>query len=394
MYPYKIIWDLDLYSILITVGLIACMILIRVLSDKRGLSAKWQNFVLVTMVFTVVIGYGSAVVFQALYNMERDGGFHITKSTGQTFYGGLIGGAVAFLLIYFGVGYPLFRDNEHLRNFPDLMSIAACGVTVAHGFGRLGCLMAGCCYGRATDAWYGIEMVGIGKRIPVQLFEAIFLFLLCGWLVIRYCEGRQCGMPLYMMLYGTWRFFAEYLRDDYRGNSLVSFLTPSQLISLVLAVAGLILLIVEATAERAARLRAERGEAFRAELLAARATAMPDAGAEEQAETPEAVPETAAEPVMESPVDSAAPAEPAPAAPTGQAPAVPAEPESQPSPPAFGVIDVSGIAPAHPIGEESFVRADSFRTEKDFIKPESFRRVPGHVSGRVSGHVPGQEPKA
>lgn len=334
MYPYKIIWDLDLYSILITVGLIACMILIRVLSDKRGLSAKWQNFILVTMVFAVVIGYGSAVVFQALYNMERDGGFHITKSTGQTFYGGLIGGAAAFLLIYFGVGYPLFRDNEHLRNFPDLMSIAACGVTVAHGFGRLGCLMAGCCYGRATDAWYGIEMVGIGKRIPVQLFEAIFLFLLCGWLVIRYCEGRQCGMPLYMMLYGTWRFFAEYLRDDYRGNSLVSFLTPSQLISLVLAVAGLILLIVEATAE------------------------------------------------------------PAPAAPTGQAPAVPAEPESQPSPPAFGVIDVSGIAPAHPIGEESFVRADSFRTEKDFIKPESFRRVPGHVSGRVSGHVPGQEPKA
>ena len=235
MYPYKIIWDLDLYSILITVGLIACMILIRVLSDKRGLSAKWQNFILVTMVFAVVIGYGSAVVFQALYNMERDGGFHITKSTGQTFYGGLIGGAVAFLLIYFGVGYPLFRDNEHLRNFPDLMSIAACGVTVAHGFGRLGCLMAGCCYGRATDAWYGIEMVGIGKRIPVQLFEAIFLFLLCGWLVIRYCEGRRCGMPLYMMLYGTWRFFAEYLRDDYRGNSLVSFLTPSQLISLVRA---------------------------------------------------------------------------------------------------------------------------------------------------------------
>ena len=54
-----------------------------------------------------MIGYGSAVVFQqALYNMEQDGGFHITKSTGQTFYGGLIGGAVAFLLIYFGVGYP------------------------------------------------------------------------------------------------------------------------------------------------------------------------------------------------------------------------------------------------------------------------------------------------
>ncbi len=384
MYPNKIIWDLDLYSILITVGLIVCMILIRVLSDKRGLSAKWQNFVLVTMIFAVVLGYGSAVVFQALYNMERDGGFHITESTGQTFYGGLIGGAASFLLIYFGIGYPLFRDNEHLRNFPDLLSIAACGITAAHGFGRLGCLMAGCCYGRATDAWYGIEMVGIGKRIPVQLFEAIFLFLLCGWLVIRYCEGRRCGMPLYMMLYGTWRFFAENLRDDYRGNSLVTGLTPSQLISLILVGSGLLLLILEATVERAARLRAEREAAFRAELLA---TGTDAAGTDAAAPETPAAPETAAEPTApaETPdtADTAAaaagdaPAEPAPAA-----AAAPAEPESKPTPPAFGVIDVSGIAPAQPVGEDTFVRADSFRTEKNFIKPETFR------------YVPGQEPKA
>ena len=89
---------------------------------------------------------------------------------------------------------------------------------------------------------------------------------------------------------------------------------------------------------------------------------MPDAGAEEQAETPEAVLETATEPVTESPVDSAALAEPAPAAPTGQAPVAPAEPESPPSPPAFGVIDVSGIAPAHPIGRSrSFAQTASGR---------------------------------
>ncbi len=388
MYPNKIIWDLDLYSILITVGLIVCMILIRVLSDKRGLSAKWQNFVLVTMIFAVILGYGSAVVLQAFYNMERDGGFHITKSTGATFYGGLLGGAAAFLLIYFGIGLPLFRDNEHVRNFPDLLSVAACGITAAHGFGRLGCLMAGCCYGRATDAWYGIEMVGVGKRIPVQLFEAIYLFLLCGWLTIRYVEGKRCGMPLYMMLYGTWRYFAEYLRDDYRGNSLVSWLTPSQLISVILAVSGLLLLILEATVERSSRLRAAREESLRAELLAVReqiSAAAPSCAQDMRDKTAETVKveDEKEVPAASEPenigADSAVRETAEPEIPVK--PAEPVDADITAPLPAFGVIDVSGIAPARPVEEADFVRADSFRTEKEFIKSESFR----YVSGRESG---------
>lgn len=364
MYPYKLFLNLDLYSILITVGLIACMILIRVLSDRRKLSAKWQNFVLITMIFAVVIGYGSAVLFQALYNIERDGGFQITKSTGQTFFGGLIGGAASFMLIYFGVGYLLFRDNEHLRCFPDLLSIAACGITVAHGFGRLGCLMAGCCYGRPTDAWYGIEMVGVGKRIPVQLYEAVFLFLLCVLLVCLYLRGNNSGMALYMMLYGAWRFGIEYLRDDYRGNTVVSFLTPSQFIAVILFLSGLLVLIIESNVLRASRLRREEMQAFREQLLAA-----VNAPAAEPAPVP-ASPEEAAPAMSTAQTPTSAKAEPA------------APPASDPEAgktavPTFGIIDASGIEPGKPVGEESFVREDRFRTDRDFIKPESFRYVPG-----------------
>lgn len=367
MYPYKLFWDLDLYSILITVGLIACMILIRVLADRRKLSAKWQNFVLITMIFAVVIGYGSAVLFQALYNIERDGGFQITKSTGQTFFGGLIGGTASFMLIYFGVGYLLFRDNEHLRHFPDLLSIAACGITVAHGFGRLGCLMAGCCYGRPTDAWYGIEMVGVGKRIPVQLYEAIFLFILCVLLVILYLRGNNFGMPLYMMLYGAWRFGIEYLRDDYRGNTVVSFLTPSQFIAIILFISGLLVLIIEATVLRSARLRREDMQAFREQLLAAVNTPASEP-------SPMPVPPEESTPAMSEPAGTiqtaSAKAESASSSePTSEA--------GKTAVPAFGVIDASGIEPGKPVGEESFVREDRFRTDRDFIKPESFRYVPG-----------------
>ena len=39
-------------------------------------------------------------------------------------------------------------------------------------------------------------------------------------------------------MYGVWRFFIEYARGDYRGETFVSFLTPSQLIAVLLIVIG------------------------------------------------------------------------------------------------------------------------------------------------------------
>ena len=263
MYPYELFWGMDLYSILITVGIIACMVIIRVLSDRRGFTARWQNFLLFTTVIAVILGYGAAVLMQGLYNIARIGHFELTNSTGSTFYGGLLGGAAVFLAIYFGVGHFLFRDGYHKTHLHDLLDIAACCITAAHGFGRLGCLMAGCCYGAATDAWYGIYMVNLGhKVIPVQLYEAIFLFALSALLIYRFLKGKRYGMPIYMLTYGVWRFLIEYLRDDERGQTIVSFLTPSQLISVVLILGSAVVFALENYAFRRQALRAtSAGEA-------------------------------------------------------------------------------------------------------------------------------------
>lgn len=354
MYSKELFLGLHLYEILITVGLVACMLLLRWLSDKRGFSAKWQNFVLLTMMAAVIVGYGAAVGFQALYNYQDTGEW---KIQGQTFLGGLIGGAAAYLLVYFGVGLLLFRDNEHLCNFPDLLSMAACGITAAHGFGRLGCLMAGCCRGAQTDAWYGIEMGVHGKCIPVQLYEAIFLFLLCGYLVSRFLRGKRCCMPLYMIAYSVWRFFIEYLRDDYRGASPVSFLTPSQFISIILFIGGLILLIVEATLRQTAGLR-----------RAGRVAGTADEIAETEEDTVDETTETAEPaPHFESPDrPTETPAEEATNSPAEETPAVPS----------YGILTADGIAAAPAVTEEDFIRADCFKTEDGFIKADSFRRVP------------------
>jgi prolipoprotein diacylglyceryltransferase len=52
-------------------------------------------------------------------------------------------------------------------------------------------------------------------------------------------------MPAYMMSYAVWRFIAEILRNDYRGATIVDFLTPSQFISVLLLAGGLLLLAIE-----------------------------------------------------------------------------------------------------------------------------------------------------
>ena len=246
MYPYEIIFGMDLYSILISVGVIVCMLFIRLQADWRGIKAKLQNLVLFNTIAAVVLGYGFAVLFQAFYNYMAKGKFEIVNSTGSTFYGGLIGGTAIFILIYFVAGRFLYRDGYHVRQFRTVSDLAPAAIAVAHGFGRLGCLMAGCCYGAKCDAWYGIEMVHLGyKVVPVQLFEALFLFALSGVLLLMFKKGKRYEMPTYMMAYACWRFVAELMRNDYRGATVVDFLTPSQLISVLLLAGGLLLLGIE-----------------------------------------------------------------------------------------------------------------------------------------------------
>ncbi len=261
MYPDVSILGMDLYSILIAVGVIACMVFIRLQSDWRGLRARLQNLYLINTIAAVVLGYGCAVLLQAFYNFMARGKFEITNSTGSTFYGGLIGGTALFIIIYFAAGHFLFKDKYHYPHLRTASDIAPACITVAHGFGRLGCLMAGCCYGARCDAWYGIEMQHLGyKVIPVQLFEALYLFALSAIFLFLFRKGKKYLMPGYMMAYAVWRFIAETMRDDYRGATVVDFLTPSQFISVLLLAGGLLLLAIELFVDRRKAQKAVDGE--------------------------------------------------------------------------------------------------------------------------------------
>ena len=123
------------------------------------------NFILLTGACAIGLGYFSAVLFQAIYNWLDGDPFVINKSTGATFLGGLVGGVTVFLIGYFIIGHFVFKDKQNVKYFPRLLDVAAVCITSAHGFGRIGCLMAGCCYGAETDSWCGIYHVALDAKV-------------------------------------------------------------------------------------------------------------------------------------------------------------------------------------------------------------------------------------
>ena len=243
MYPYEIVLGMGMYEILMALGFFCALVYFRIFADRFGFGARMQNLVILCALAALIGGYGSAVLMQAIYNGLESGVFEVAANTGATFYGGLIGGAGLFIAIYFLAGRLVLKKGEAVENFPLLSEIAAGSIAVAHGMGRLGCLFAGCCHGSVTDAWYGIYHTYLkAKVIPVQLFEALFLFGLCALLTWRLLKGKRSNLAVYLMSYAIWRFLAEFLRADDRGATVVSFLSPSQLIAVLLFLLGVALI--------------------------------------------------------------------------------------------------------------------------------------------------------
>lgn len=250
MYPYPVLFGkVGLYEICLAVGILTVFFLADKMVVKRGFSIALQRLFIVATFLAVLVGFGGAILFQGVYDFLETGVFKLDNTTGMTFYGGFIVGVLVFLLVWF-LGAKLFKlEKESKKHFFDVTEIAACLIPLGHGFGRLGCFFVGCCHGFATDAWYGVEMwteSGWQKVLPVQLYEAVFLFVLSAVLFVclfKMKENAKKRVPLlaiYAVAYGVWRFFIEYLRGDNRGETIVSFLSPSQLTALVLMVVGIV----------------------------------------------------------------------------------------------------------------------------------------------------------
>jgi phosphatidylglycerol:prolipoprotein diacylglycerol transferase len=167
--------------------------------------------------------------------------------SGGVFYGGLIA-AVTVALAY------IWRHRMPMWTTTDVF---APGIALGHVVGRLGCLLAGCCFGRPTSVPWAISFhdpnafatsgtpLGVSLH-PTQLYEAgaealILVFLLAFERRGRPFPGRTFWS--YMLLYGISRFIIEFYRGDPRGT-VFDALSTSQFVSVILVPLSVVMLVL------------------------------------------------------------------------------------------------------------------------------------------------------
>lgn len=248
VYPYLLPeifeYNLPMYDLMITIGVLLLLIYVaRRFDHQDGYERKYSNRILIYLAISLGVALGTSFLFDALFHSIAEGELVIGSIT---FIGGLIGGLASFILLLIYAGKT--KGPQLLK----ILNTVIVGVVLAHAFGRIGCYLAGCCYGIPSESVFGVDFhagESVGNVLPTNLYESIFLFgLFIALNVIKSLKNRE--FSVYLMAYGTFRFLIEFIRGDDRGSlfgfihtAYNSYPTPSQFLSLVMIVVGVYIYI-------------------------------------------------------------------------------------------------------------------------------------------------------
>jgi len=173
---------------------------------------------------------------------------------GLVYYGGLMGASLGFILYARIKNLPLWKGAD----------ILAPSIALGYVFGRIGCLMNGCCYGRVCELPWAIQfpnqsnawhqqlsqgLVGPNDRSlpvhPTQVYESLLNLALYGGLAWLYRRKKFDGQifATYLVCYAVLRSFVEIFRGDYPEyqRHLGGWVTPAHLVSVAILAAGVVL---------------------------------------------------------------------------------------------------------------------------------------------------------
>ncbi|MEO7539533.1 MAG: prolipoprotein diacylglyceryl transferase [Pyrinomonadaceae bacterium] len=176
--------------------------------------------------------------------------------SGGVFYGGLIGGFIAVVILVRLYKLPMWKVADAFVP----------GLALGQAFGRQGCFSAGCCWGKETHLPWGVHFTELGHEYtgvpvygpdgsdlwlhPTQLYESFIMFAVFGFLFYLHRKKKFDGQVLiaYGIIYSIVRFSIEFIRDDPRGDllgfSTLTGLSTSQGISLIVAGASIVFMII------------------------------------------------------------------------------------------------------------------------------------------------------
>ena len=265
------------YGLMIGLGALLAIFVSEWRAKRRGLDGELVFSAAVWGLFAGLLGAKLTFIASNIKYLFSDPGY-VLGTDGFTVYGGVVLGIL--------VGGLIVRRKK--VDVPLYLDLVIPQIALAQGFGRIGCFLAGCCYGKPTHSHFGVifppEAIapsGI-SLIPTQLISAIgdfFIFIILlllsnyatDYLKVKKGEGladlpgtertakKSFFQPpsmsgMYLILYGIGRFAVEFLRADPRRTALG--LTSNQYVSILFLMAGIALIVYGA--KRAKRLASEK----------------------------------------------------------------------------------------------------------------------------------------
>ena len=237
------------YGLMLALGVLACFFM----ADRRARKYDLDPDVIFNAGFiSILVGFAGAKLLYIIIDLPRiissADPWRAVLNGGMIVYGGLIGGVLC--------AFVYFRCKK--VPFLPYFDLAAPSIAIAQAVGRLGCLLAGCCYGCPTDTALSITFVNSRyapnhvSLVPTQIISSLGNFAIMAVLLVYAKKRPKAGRvgALYIILYAVGRFALEYLRDDFRGYW--GPLSTSQWIAILLLPLG-IWLFVQAKKREAAK---------------------------------------------------------------------------------------------------------------------------------------------
>lgn len=228
------------YGLMIAIGVIMAYFVAEKRAESAGVKKESAFSLVMWCIVGGILGAKLLYIITEIKNIVENPKILLDIRNGFVVYGGIIGGTFA--------GFLFAKHSKQL--FMNIFDLAMPSVALGQAFGRIGCFLAGCCYGRETQSAFHIVFHDSRfapnnvPLIPTQLISSALDFLNFFALIFlaKRVKARGQVAALYFMFYSAGRFALEYLRNDPRGA--VGIFSTSQFIAIFLEIFGIILFLV------------------------------------------------------------------------------------------------------------------------------------------------------
>jgi phosphatidylglycerol:prolipoprotein diacylglycerol transferase len=231
------------YGLMIAIGILAAYMVAEYRAKKKGMNQDHIFSLTFWGLIGGILGAKLLYLITQIKEIVADPKIILEVADGFVVYGGIIGGILA--------GFLFCKKNK--LNFLQYFDLVMPSIALAQGFGRIGCFLAGCCYGMETTSHFGIVFHESASApngvqlIPTQLISSgldfLHFFVLITIAKKIKVEGQIAGF--YLIFYSVGRFVLEFYRGDLDRGSVGSFST-SQFISIFMFVIGCAIVLVRA----------------------------------------------------------------------------------------------------------------------------------------------------